>query len=68
MTKVTRTLVDKYNDLRGEYWLAVLGDDPIRTEYLENELSRIETMIASTKASNMLEREIKRIDRIAGSI
>lgn len=64
MTKKLKSIMDKYNSLRTQYFYAVTGDDPIRTEYLENEINRLELLIAGQQAAGMLTSKIKQLDKI----
>jgi hypothetical protein len=64
MTKRLQNLIDKYNSLRGEYWLAVLDDDPIKVEFLTYEIDRYQTLIAAQQARAILASEIKQLDKV----
>jgi len=63
MTRKLQILRDEYNKLRGEYWLAVLGDDPIRVEFVESEIDKLHTLIVAHETKAMLAAKIKQLER-----
>jgi len=63
MTKNLQSIKDKYDSLRGEYWLAVLGDDPVRVEYLESEINKLDILITAYQTKAMLSQKIKQLEQ-----
>ena len=63
MTRKLQILRDEYNKLRGEYWLAVLGDDPVRVEYLESEINKLDILITAYQTKAMLSQKIKQLEQ-----